>query len=340
MDGGRKQRQMAEQIKAEIKKSSEYRRERHAAQKSIARSSRHYNQEFTLTVSQNFTNEVPSSISLEHSTDSQHFSSSSQIHGSPSDAFSNQFLPAGLDEIGSILGFLSEKRHTQSNPLTFTDSFDCETELLMKYLDFVFPFLFPFYQPSLFETGRSWILSLLKHSSIALVSILSLTSYFFTVALTDAYRDQHGDCKIQLWARLISQTDVCFDMIQHEINKMNDENSQIKTLDKVRVMESIVQFMLFEVSLGKSANWKLHLTAALALFEEVVQKDKQGTPDINFLDVLDGIDRPAWFSGMEDCYIWSPEQAGFRFFAALLVFIDVISSTSIQKPPRLMKYHP
>ena len=29
---------------------------------------------------------------------------------------------------------------------------------VMIYLDYVFPFLFPFYQPSLLETGRQWLL--------------------------------------------------------------------------------------------------------------------------------------------------------------------------------------
>jgi hypothetical protein len=201
----------------------------------------------------------------------------------------------------------------------------------------VFPYLFPFYRPSIFETGRSWLLSLLRHSRIAFHSALSLTSYFFTIALTDAYDDAYIDCSGELWTRLEIQTDNCFKRITTEMTNLNLRNKTATVLEKVHVMESIVQTLMFEIVLGRSADWDLHLIPALALFEEVLSG-----PDSHnslMISALHRIGLPSWYKAEYDHYMWNPDQAGFRFFAALLIFIDIIASTALTRIPRLTQYH-
>lgn len=71
-----------------------------------------------------------------------------------------------------------------------------DTDFLTKYLDFVFPAIFPFYRPALFETVPCWLLLSLGKSKIAYHSAIRLSCYFFTIALTNAGSgDEHAECK-------------------------------------------------------------------------------------------------------------------------------------------------
>ncbi|KAJ9614100.1 hypothetical protein H2200_002236 [Cladophialophora chaetospira] len=239
----------------------------------------------------------------------------------------------------SVLGFLDEYEEAHDYLPLLSSGRDFEIDFLMKYLDYVFPLLFPFYQPSLHETGRSWIMTLLRRSRVAFHSAMSLTAYFFVFTLINSYPGQHDDCKGQLWEKIGSQTDMCFEMIQQDIRDLSLRGAQTTLLEKARVMESITQFLIFEVSLSHSANWSLHLTPALALLEEIWQSSTTKDSDSQMLAVLDGMGPVLWFGGPSGGYVWSPEQAGFRFFTGLLLFIDIIASTSLAQPPRLVEYH-
>jgi hypothetical protein len=52
-----------------------------------------------------------------------------------------------------------------------------ESVLLMHYLDYVFPCQFRFYQPSLEDGGRGWLLSLLMQTKPLYYSACSLAAY-------------------------------------------------------------------------------------------------------------------------------------------------------------------
>jgi hypothetical protein len=221
--------------------------------------------------------------------------------------------------------------------IMFPQRLDYETDFIMKYLDYVFPFLFPFYQPAIFETGRSWLLSLLRNSRAAFHSALSLTSYFFTIAITDAYGDAYADCNSELWMRLEDQTNKCFEIVNSNMLDLQHRDNTATALEKVHAIESIIQVLMFEVVLGKSADWSLHLTPAIALFEEVMNNaDSHGS---RMVSALHNIGQPSWYKSDFGHFIWNPDQAGLRFFAALLIFIDIVASTALRQPPRLGSYH-
>jgi len=219
----------------------------------------------------------------------------------------------------------------------FSKASDFEIDFITKYLDYVFPSLFPFYRPAIFETGRSWLLSLLRRNRIAFHSAVGLTSYFVAIALRDAYGDNYADCTGELWDRLEKQTDSFFEGIHTD---MLDLNLRVKTatvLEKVYVMESIIHILMFEAVLARSADWNLHLTAAFSLFEDVFSE--ADSFNSKMVSVLHSIGMPLRYKAEYDHYIWSPDQAGFRFFAALLIFVDIIASTALAQPPRLSVYH-
>ena len=76
----------------------------------------------------------------------------SQVSQSSSTAASSTFSPV-IVPIGDSPG--------SSWPAGPAVPLQVELGPVMIYLDYVFPFLFPFYQPSLLETGRQWLLGLL-----------------------------------------------------------------------------------------------------------------------------------------------------------------------------------
>ena len=239
--------------------------------------------------------------------------------------------------VGSALAFLREAADKAGESEFYTQQGVFETDFIAKYLDHVFPFLFPFYKPAIFETGRSWILSLLQHSKIALHSTLSLTAYFFTIALNDAYGSSYADCKDQVWHRLADQADDSFEDMHSTIQVYLTSSSEATVLDRIRMMESIVQILIFESIVGKSGDWHLHLKPAIALLEQVF--DLSTGHDTRMLSALFSTGPPVWYKAENDSYIWSPDQAGFRFFAALLVYIDVVASTALGQAPGLAAMH-
>ena len=361
MDGGTKQREMTERIKAQIKRRTDTRRERQTAQVTTADTG---DRNFIIESGQDFVyktsmlrqpqihtiynNVTGSSSNTEAGTvedSNQPNENIKTLHLSTLEATQklNPTAPKEVDRIqwiAPVLGFLDEYEEVHDHLPILSRGRDFEIDFLMKYLDYVFPLLFPFYQPGIHETGRSWVLVLLRRSRVAFHSAMSLSVYFFIFTLIDVYPGQHDVCKSQLWEKVGRQTDMCFEMIQHDIQDLSFRGSQSTLLEKVRVMESITQFLIFEVALSRSANWNLHLTPALALFEEIWQSTTTEGSEPKLLAVLDAMTLHLRYGLDHGGYVWSPEQAGFRFFTGLLVFIDIIASTSLEQPPRLIEYHP
>lgn len=131
MDGGEKQSDMAQRVRAEIRQGAEARRERQ------------YIQVMTL-------------------------------HDKPLNAESNSSLPLDVND-----QTVRKKFESALDP--FADMGN-QTHFTMMYLDHVFPFLFPFCQPSILEGGRAWLLAMLRHNEALYHSAMSLSSYFLPLS--------------------------------------------------------------------------------------------------------------------------------------------------------------
>jgi C6 transcription factor Pro1 len=55
--------------------------------------------------------------------------------------------------------------------------------LFTFYFEHVLPFLFPFYRPSVYEGGRSWIIDMMMSSPVVRKTALCQSTYFFSLAL-------------------------------------------------------------------------------------------------------------------------------------------------------------
>jgi hypothetical protein len=317
MKGDEEQRQKTILLKDEIKRNAAYRREK---------ADRPY-------------------ISAHYTTSSQ-FNIISSMTGNDT-VVSNKPLDSPiLDERGltparsPILSDNNDRQlHTSIGP---DHSPAVEINLISKYLDFVFPSFFPFYRPSFFDAGRSWLHDLLGKSKVAYHSAVSLTSYFITIALADIDSDPgHVDCKQLQWKHVEQETDKCFESLRTDILALN-MNMQATRSEKVEMLGSVIQILVAEMALGKSSPWETHLPPAFALFEGLMvssTKSDEVQNQSTFTLILLEIGSPLWIRPGQGGHIWSPHQSGFRFYAGLLIFIDVVASTALQKAPRLLRYH-
>ncbi|KAF2501482.1 hypothetical protein BU16DRAFT_546697 [Lophium mytilinum] len=330
MDGEEQQRQRTVWLKNEIKRNSAYRREKSKASSRVTNdtTSHHFNIISNIMVSSNLLSTEPiGSVMSGDQTSAPASNSATSYELAPFTLlpYDHQHHPRS-DSAG------------QPSPI--------ETDFIMKYLDFVFPALFPFYRPAVLETGRSWLLLLLGKSKIAYHSIVSLSCYFFTMALTDDDSgEEHADCKQLRWKEVEQQTNKCFDSLRTDILALdlNSKGAPATKLERVEILGSVVQVLIFESALGKSAPWNSHLPPAFALFGEIMacsDPSYQGQGQSKLAAVLLEIGQPLWTKPGRDNYIWSPDQAGFRFCAGLLIFIDVVASTAVQESPRLISYYP
>ncbi|KAK5057874.1 hypothetical protein LTR84_011875 [Exophiala bonariae] len=324
MDGGTRQKEMTSSIKTQIKRRAETRRERPVVQVTTVE-----------TGDSNFILESGQGLIFQDTQQNQ--SQTSDLFGA------NSRLEEGTVErmqwMGSVLSFLDEYEEVHDHLPILSRGRDFEIDFMMKYMDYVFPHLFPFYQPCLQETGRSWVLALLRRSRVAFHSAMSLSAFFFIAALIDVYPGQHDYCKSMLWEKVGRQADICFELIQHDIQELSLRGPQATVLEKARLMQSITQFLIFEVALSRSVNWNSHLTPALGLFEDIWQSTTLDASGSKLLAVLDAMTTNLRFGLDHGGYVWSPEQAGLRFFIGFLIYIDVIASTSLGQPARLIEHH-
>ncbi|KAJ9144020.1 Zn2/Cys6 DNA-binding protein [Coniochaeta hoffmannii] len=215
-----------------------------------------------------------------------------------------------------------------------------DTVLLMFYLENVLPFLFPFYRPSPLEGGKSWILELMFSSPVVRQATLAQTSYFFSVARRSV------SCGV-IWDTMLAQTKEVFDTLRQSLDVINASNVAEHLHGAVRILASIMQVQRFEVAVLSLDNCRAHLTAALALFGQLLSSSgsengaaaAQTEARTLFNSVVDRLGPPTWVLPDGCARFPTAEQAAFRFSSALLIFDDIIASTALQQRPTLYEYH-
>lgn len=331
MDGGALQKQKAAQLKEAIKQYAAHRREQAQTSKIAAPdvSNRQFQIIQDITV-------AASSLSARSTTPVR-----------PDDPTSVQRGTTTPDQQPTLMDTLpwSYQQYQRSDTLEHASA--TEWNFIMKYIDHVFPAMFPFYQPPIFDTGRSWLLLLLRKNRIAYHAALALSCYYFTVALSDAEMDsEHAVCKQMRWDEVDHETAKCFDSLRADISALDLDGGYMSTttMERVELMNSITMVIVLEIAMGKSTPWQTHLPVAMKLFEEIMATPEArstyaGQSQSKFGSVLLGIGDPLWTNPWPCNHIWSPEQTGFRFFAGYLIFIDIMASTVLGNTPRLARYH-
>lgn len=352
MDGGERQNEMAKRIKAEVRQGAEGRRERQYIQVLTLHEDR-------MRLDEPEERPAPqprpslSSLRTAH-TSSDHDDKSDRGHdrmmnltpesSPPSSSKSPPVCPDCVADGYAGLPLPPAHEFTVWNMLGLDNdrdravAVDVETDLTITFLDYVFPFIFPFYQPSVMEGGRSWLLALLRNNTAFFHSGMSLSAYFFTLILRGGER--HRVCSQQVWNKLVAHVDTAVRAMQQDMEDLKmGQDGKTTIFQKGKTMESILQLLVLEHSMARTSDWNVHLSAAMAIFQEVCEEygvDAEGKP--NMVAIVQALSRPSWIQGEAERVVWHCDQGAFRFYSAFLLFTDVIASTCLESPPRLRNY--
>ncbi|KAF3003838.1 hypothetical protein E8E14_003406 [Neopestalotiopsis sp. 37M] len=185
--------------------------------------------------------------------------------------------------------------------------------LVVAFMDHIFPILFPFYQPSVLEGGRMWLLAVIMRDKAFRLHTNALTSYLMSVI----------PCRSE------SITNLC-DLSNLIVSGIHDNMSETATL-----LTNMVNVLDLERALADGDEWQIHLDAALNLVRDLLQNETglQGSNWPLILSRLSDHSKPAGFD------MWSAEQAAFRFSVAKLVVFDIVTSSSLGRAPGLLTHH-
>jgi hypothetical protein len=211
---------------------------------------------------------------------------------------------------------------------------ELELSFMMIYLDYTFPVLFPFYTPTIFDGGRSWLLVLPMKIRALYHTTLSLTSYFFSnvpISSGPAY----SSCISIANGEQRKQIDLAVKMVQYDLQNINSRGVHYDLVESAYLLESIVQLLIYESLVATSETWRMHLEAGIVLFEGIVKSDSG-----NISALLDLMEQRSSLPMVTSSYtLWNSDQASFRFFSAVLLLADIVSATALGQPPRLRDYH-
>ncbi|KAK4098600.1 hypothetical protein N658DRAFT_431722 [Parathielavia hyrcaniae] len=214
---------------------------------------------------------------------------------------------------------------------------EIEAHSTMMYLDYVFPFLFPYYRPSFADVGRGWLLVLLTKNKALFHSALSLAGYFHGIVL--GHQDSPSQCHTHNLENLHEQQGLALQWLRREMQDIITRGVKSNLADANCVMASIVQLMTCDAAIAKPGNWTMHLDAATELFNEIM-KHHAMTEDGHacyMMVLLQLGSRP--FRWTPKHHPWGSDQAILRFFTAQLLFIDTLAGTALQQQPRLHRWH-
>lgn len=87
--------------------------------------------------------------------------------------------------------------------ISVVDAFQgLDVDFTMIYIDQAFPFLFPFYAPSMIQGGRAWVLDILRHDKTIFHAAMGISTYFFTLVLSSENMSDYQVCRQNIWTQL------------------------------------------------------------------------------------------------------------------------------------------
>ena len=211
---------------------------------------------------------------------------------------------------------------------------DVDLHYVMIYLDSTFTYLFPYYHPHPLSGGKGWVLqSLLANKSVYHTAV-SLSSYFFAILLAASDENNHEACTAAMVKNLQGQLELGLQELQREMQVLNSRPAGTGTLEALICMQSIVQMCIFEIATANKDSWMMHLQAAITLFQDQLVP----TPGV-WTRTLDSFETGQW-PDMSLRKPYTSNQQALRFWTAQLVYMDIISSITLERVPRLYSYQP
>jgi hypothetical protein len=91
------------------------------------------------------------------------------------------------------------------------------------------------------------------------------------VTLTGTNSNQREIWKEDAWNKLVTQKELAIRALQQDIEGLTCCDLQPSLLQKVRVRESIIQSLIFEIGVNRTSNLEVLLTPTITLFNHIFQ---------------------------------------------------------------------
>ncbi|KIM92742.1 hypothetical protein OIDMADRAFT_185052 [Oidiodendron maius Zn] len=209
------------------------------------------------------------------------------------------------------------------------------TNLLMHFLDYVFPIQFPFYSPSPIEGGRGWLLYFLMPETSLYHAVLSVSAYHQQLLLP-----QHNDSEQRKIALAESQhTHIAFALegMRRYINDYSRNREEIGR-DYIFFLGCTIQLIYFKLFQGGIEGWQIHLRAASTIITDLGSRFKLQT-----VPPLPVQSTPAMLDGQP--HVDTETNRGFqpsttevravRFFTTAFIWLDILSCVSLRAKPSI-----
>jgi len=216
----------------------------------------------------------------------------------------------------------------------------------MHFLDNVFCLQYPLYKPAVSEGGRGWLLSLLLRTKPLYHASLALSAYHRSTMFVA----QH--CCPTTPSGMTEQEEhlaISLRELQGAIQNVDQFVTRACPANSLGMMASTVQLIFFEVGFecsfwnsfvvsmlinpqlfaGQGDSWRIHLNAATALFSGPYKNEMARLG-------LDGIST----SNVNRIASYSEETVIFKFLTSVIAWLDIISSTTNGKLPRIIHLLP
>ncbi|RMJ17065.1 hypothetical protein CDV36_003285 [Fusarium kuroshium] len=344
MDNGDKQREMAQRLKAQVKRNAKERRGRRMIQKITREIEGHGSS----------TPENPPSLSPsrdEHCADSiqdsitvdQTTTTEPQI--SDTDTTPTQNLSFNTSPTTENLRDTSQRDEPTraffgagSGPLVIQNEQDLR--FVTAYTDYIFPFLNPFYRPTFLEGGRSWLLVFAMRNTESCQLVISLATYFLSVVPIFP-GPGHSVCSSHTWQEVQRQSDLAVKGMQQRVEAISRCGVSGNLLQSTHLLGDIMLLLKFETMAGSSSSWRVHLYAATVLFEQFLSSPDLDDDVWKIPSVVEAVVSQASKSALstKEAHRLEVSQTAFRFFSAAVITADIISSTALRQLPRLREYH-
>lgn len=228
-----------------------------------------------------------------------------------------------------------------TNPGLLGVSNDIDLDLEIIFLDYAFPFLFPFYHPSIFEGGRGWLLATLKSSMPLFHTAMGFSTYFFTLIMANIAdgQDEHEACRRLIERKLTSHIDNAIGSIRKGINDLHASPVPISVFGKAHLLEGVVQLLVFDTNIARTTEWSVHITAAVSLLKEILELPEPRGEIADLTSVFAMMQRPGWSTESPSHRMWNSDQSALRFHVAFIIFADIISATTLGDVPKLREYY-
>ncbi|KAH8690698.1 fungal-specific transcription factor domain-containing protein [Talaromyces proteolyticus] len=188
-----------------------------------------------------------------------------------------------------------------------------EAELLMHYMDYVFPLQFRFHTPDV--SGRGWLMWLLVKTGPLYHAALSLSALHQSIYFSNVFGNTYAELSVY-HAKALRDLQQFLHHLQ--ISEDGDEKSR-----QIEVMACGVSLISFELFQGGVSDWQLHLNALISILtsrsSSSLAEMLGGTQETN--GTRKG--SPHW------------QQTASSFFITVILWFDLLACASTGQAPRM-----